>query len=122
MLGDAASVHASGRGQHHLPRGQPLQRILLDAGAHLLTSVLFDYTGAYSHLIDQLAAGEFGEVYTMNLENQGVRLLEFPDTVEVETRTTVDDVSARIVSGEITVSAVGDADGVRTRLDELFPR
>ncbi len=92
-----------------------------DAGTWLLTSVLFDYTGAYNHLIDQLDAGAFGEVYTMNLENGGVRLLDFPDTVGDDTRASVDDASAQIVAGEITVSAISDTDGMRDRLDELFP-
>ena len=93
-----------------------------DAGTWLLTSVLFDYTGAYTHMIDQLDAGAFGDVYTMNLENGGVRLLDFPETVGDDTRTAVDDTSAKIVAGDITVSAIGDADGMTDRLDELFPR
>jgi simple sugar transport system substrate-binding protein len=93
-----------------------------DAGTWLLTSVLFDYTGAYNHMIDQLDAGTFGDVYTMNLENGGVRLLDFPETVDDDTRSAVEDASAKIVAGDITVSAIGDADGVSDRLDELFPR
>lgn len=93
-----------------------------DAGEYLLTSVLFDYRGAYNDLIQQLREGSFGDVHTMSLENDGVRLLEFasfagPDTVEA-----VDEAQTRIVSGEIAVSAIGDSEGVRELLDELFPR
>jgi basic membrane protein A len=92
-----------------------------DAGAHLLTSVLFDYTFAYSTLIDHVTNGTFGEVYTMSLENEGVRLLELPDSVSAETQGRVADTRAAIIAGEIVVSSVADADGVHRRLDELFP-
>lgn len=92
-----------------------------DAGTYLLTSVLFDYTGAYRTLIQQLQDGTFGEVYTMGLENGGVRLLDLPDTVSESTRQQVEETSAAIVAGEITVSSIPDADGVNKRLDELFP-
>jgi simple sugar transport system substrate-binding protein len=93
-----------------------------DAGRHLLTSVLFDYTGAYTAMIEALANGSFGEVYTMSLENGGVRLLEFPGDVGEATRTAVEQARTGIVDGEIVVTAVGDADGVSERLDDLFPR
>lgn len=93
-----------------------------EAGEVLLTSVLFDYRAAYRTMIACLREGSFGTVYTMNLENQGVGLLEFPDTVADSTVTGVDETRQRIIAGEIEVSSVGDADGVHKRLDELFPR
>ncbi|MGI8962873.1 MAG: BMP family protein [Thermomicrobiales bacterium] len=92
-----------------------------DAGQHLLTSVLFDYRGAYTELIQQLREGSFGEVHTMNLENDGVRLLPFAAFADPDTVETVDAVRVQIVDGDIVVSAIGDADGLRERLDELFP-
>jgi basic membrane protein A len=92
-----------------------------DAGTHLLTSVLFDYTGPFTTFIEQLGNGSFGDVYTMGLANGGVRLLELPETVSVETRREVDEAGASIVAGETVVSAISDADGVHRRLDELFP-
>ena len=92
-----------------------------DAGTYLLTSVLFDYTDAYRTLIQQLQDGTFGDVYTMGLENGGVRLLDLPDTVSDETRRQVEETSAAIVAGEISVSSIPDADGLHKRLDELFP-
>ncbi|HYI24486.1 MAG TPA: BMP family ABC transporter substrate-binding protein, partial [Thermomicrobiales bacterium] len=131
-MGDGASfgmIQAINEHNDANPSDAPIQFIDVigdksgtDAGKYLLTSVLFDYTGAYNHLIDQLNAGAFGEVYTMNLENQGVRLLEFPEAVGKETRAAVDEASAQIIAGDITVSAIGDADGLKARLDELFPR
>jgi simple sugar transport system substrate-binding protein len=92
-----------------------------DAGQHLLTSVLFDYTGAYTALIGQLQDGSFGEVYTMNLENEGVRLLDLTSTADPETVTRVEVVRGEIIDGTIEVSAIGDAGGVHDLLDELFP-
>ena len=92
-----------------------------DAGTYLLTSVLFDYTHAYTSLIEQLLAGTFGEVYTMGLENDGVRLLDLPESVSTETRNQLTEAREGIIAGEITVSSIADADGVHQRLDELFP-
>ena len=92
-----------------------------DAGKYLLTSVLFDYTGADTFMIDALADGSFGEVYTMNLENNGVRLLDLGDQVSPETSKSVTSYQEQIIDGKVKVSAVGDADGLSKRLKELFP-
>jgi simple sugar transport system substrate-binding protein len=93
-----------------------------DSGQYLLTSVLFDYRSAYTTLIGQLQDGSFGQVYTMSLENEGVRLLDISETTAPETAARVQEVQEAIIAGEIEVSAIGDADGVHARLDELFPR
>ncbi len=88
----------------------------------LLTSVLFDFTVVYNQMIDDIEAGTFGKVYTLNVENGGVRLLDLPPTVPVEVVEEVKRAQQGIVDGTIQVSAIGDAEGVRKRLDELFPR
>ena len=44
----------------------------------LLTSVLFDYRGVFEEMIRDLDTGEFGKVYTMDVANGGVRLLDLP--------------------------------------------
>jgi simple sugar transport system substrate-binding protein len=93
-----------------------------DSGQHLLTSVLFDYTNAYVTLIEQLQDGTFGGVYTMSLENEGVRLLDITETTAPDTATKVREAQEAIIAGRIEVTAVGDADGVHKLLDELFPR
>lgn len=93
-----------------------------DAGEFLLTSVLFDYQGAYRTMIASLRDGGFGSVYTMSLENAGVRLLACPGTVAQATTARVEETRKRIIAEEIKVSSIGDAQGVRRRLDELFPR
>jgi len=92
-----------------------------EAKDFLLTSVLFDYTATYLQLIDDLEQGTFGSVVTMNVENNGVRLLEPEIDVSEENWAQVQETREKIVSGDITVSAIGDADGVHNRLKELFP-
>ena len=90
-----------------------------DAADLLLTSVLFDYTGAFNQLIDDLEAGAFGSVYTMDLENEGVRLLDPPVEVAEETMTRVDEASQGILDGEIEVPAISDAGELADFLDGL---
>jgi basic membrane protein A len=93
-----------------------------EAKDFLLTSVLFDYTGAYTKLIGDLEAGTFGSVYTMNLSNDGVRLLDPVIPVSAEGTQHVAQAKAGIMSGKIKVSAIGDADGTHKRLQELFSK
>lgn len=92
-----------------------------EAKDFLLTSVLFDYTGTYRQLVNDLEAGTFGSVVTMNLENNGVRLLESPIPVSEAGTKLIAETRDKIVAGEITVSVIGDADGTHQRLKELFP-
>src|SRR5918995_1105566 len=108
-----------------------------DARQILLSSVLFDYTGVYTQMLDNIASGSFGQVYTMTLANGGVRLLDLPlgDTSTPVAATPIATPSAgggtvqgavataqqAIIAGEITVSAVDDSAGVHQRLAELFP-
>jgi simple sugar transport system substrate-binding protein len=88
----------------------------------LLTSVLFDYTGVYNQMIDEIEQGTFGRVYTMDVQSGGVRLLDLPEAVPAETAQAVEQAREDIISGKIKVSAVVEADQVHTRLDELFPQ
>jgi simple sugar transport system substrate-binding protein len=85
----------------------------------LLSSVLFDYSGIYSQMLDDIAAGAFGKVYTMDVASGGVRLLDPPADTPAEALAAVDAAREGILSGEITVSAIGDAEAMRARLDEL---
>ena len=131
-MGDGASfgmMQAINEHNEANPNDTPVQFIDVigdksgsDAGRHLLTSVLFYYRQAYTTHIQQLIDGGFGEVYTMSLENGGVRLLDLPEGTSEETVARVSEIQEQIVSGDITVSSIGDADGVHERLDELFPR
>ncbi len=130
-MGDGASfgmVQAINDHNSQNASGAPVQFIDVigdksgtDAGKFLLTSVLFDYTGAYTAMLDGLEHGLFGEVYTMNLENGGVHLLDLGDRVKPETAKAVADYQQQIIAGKVKVSAIPDADGLRKLLDQLFP-
>ncbi len=85
----------------------------------LLTSVLFDYTGIYEQMIKDIEAGTFGKVYTMDVKNGGVRLLDLPDWVPQEVKDAVAAAQKDIVDGKIKVSAIGDAEGMKAKLKEL---
>ena len=90
-------------------------------GDALLTSVLFDYSGIYGQMIDDLQAGTFGKVYTMDVANGGVRLLDLPESVPQEVRDSVAQAQQDIVDGKITVSAISDSGEMKAKIDELFP-
>ncbi len=106
-----------------------------DAGEILLSSVLFDYTGVYTQLLDNAGGDAFGQVYTMTLANGGVRLLDLPlggtatpvaatpaaTPVGGNVQSAVATAQQAIIDGQIDVSAVGDPAGVQQRLAELFP-
>lgn len=85
----------------------------------LLTSVLFDYTGLYQQMLSDIESGAFGKVYTMDVASGGVRLLDLPADVPAEVKQAVEQAKADIIAGKIKVSAIGDAEGMRKRLDEL---
>jgi len=85
----------------------------------LLTSVLFDYTGVFEEIIAAVGTPDFGTVHTMNLENGGVRLLDLPESVSQDVKDQVEQAKTGILDGSITVDAIGDAEGVKTKLTEL---
>ena len=91
-------------------------------GDVLLSSVLFDYSGIYKQMLDDLKAGTFGSVYTMDVKNGGVRLLELPDEVAQEAKDAVAEAEKSIVDGSITVSAISDAEEMKAKIAELFPQ
>ncbi|MCD6029919.1 MAG: Purine-binding protein precursor [Thermomicrobiales bacterium] len=90
-------------------------------GDVLLSSVLFDYSGVYRQMIEDLAAGTFGKSYVMDVANEGVRLLDLPDDVPQEVKDAVAAAQEQIVSGDLEVSAIGDAEEMKARIAELFP-
>ncbi len=85
----------------------------------LLTSVLFDYSSLYDQMIGDIENGAFGKVYTMDVASGGVRLLDLPADVPADVVKAVEQAKADIIAGKIKVSAIGDAEGMHKRLDEL---
>jgi basic membrane protein A and related proteins len=90
-------------------------------GDILLTSVLFDYTGIYDQMIGDIENGTFGKVYTMNLKNGGVRLLDLPDAVPQDVKDLIAQTQKDLIDGKIKVDVISDAEGTRAKLKELFP-
>ena len=91
-------------------------------GDVLLSSVLFDYTGIYKQMLDDLANGTFGDVYTMDVKNGGVRLLDLPEDLKQDAKDAVAEAEKAIVDGSITVSAISDAEEMKAKIAELFPQ
>jgi simple sugar transport system substrate-binding protein len=85
----------------------------------LLTSVLFDYSGLYEQMLDDLESGAFGRIYSMDVASGGVRLLDLPADVPPEVVKAVEQAKADIIAGKIKVSAIADAERMHQRLDEL---
>ncbi|MFM9108038.1 MAG: BMP family protein [Chloroflexota bacterium] len=91
-------------------------------GDALASSVLFDYSGIYQQMVDDLKAGKFGGEYVMDVKNGGVRLLDLPEAVPQEIKDAVAAAEKEIVDGKITVSAIGDAEAMKAKVAELFPQ
>ncbi len=85
----------------------------------LLTSVLFDYTGIYKEMINDLASGTFGKIYTMDVKNGGVRLLDLPETTDQTVKDAVAAAREAVIAGTIAVSAIGETDAMKAKLAEL---
>jgi simple sugar transport system substrate-binding protein len=91
-------------------------------GDALLSSVVFDYTGIYQQMLDDLRSGEFGKVYVMDVRNGGVRLLDLPEDLGQDVKDAVSQAEEEIVSNTVTVSAISDAEEMKARIAELFPQ
>lgn len=85
----------------------------------LLTSVLFDYTNVFEQIIANVGTPDFGQVYTMDVANGGVRLLDLPASVPQDVKDQVEKAKAGILDGSIKVDAIGDAEGMKAKLAEL---
>jgi simple sugar transport system substrate-binding protein len=93
----------------------------IDRDKSILTSVLFDYNGVYEEMVGDVGRGKFGRIYTMNLANHGVRLLDLPAEVGGAPREAAQAAREQVVSGKVKVSLIGAIPEMRKRLRELFP-
>jgi simple sugar transport system substrate-binding protein len=85
----------------------------------LLSSALFDYSRIYEQMIKDFEAGTFGQNYVMDVKNNDVRLLDLPASVPQEVKDAVAKAQTDIAAGTISVSIIGDADGMKAKLAEL---
>jgi simple sugar transport system substrate-binding protein len=75
----------------------------IDEQGVLLSSVLWDFSGAYSQALADLAAGTYGEtVYYLDAANGGIRLLD-TQHISDEARAAVEAALTGIADGSITV-------------------
>ncbi len=88
-------------------------------GEALLTSVLYDFAPTYRQMIVDIESRTFGKTYTMDAHNGGVRLLEFPDNVPSDAVQALAPIQQSVTDGQLTVEAIPDAEGVRSKLEEL---
>jgi len=90
-----------------------------DESATVLTSVLFDFAPIYRQMVADLGTRTFGKTYTMDGQNDTVRLRNLPDTASDATRAAIADGESKIKAGLLPVDAVTEMDGVRSKLEEL---
>jgi simple sugar transport system substrate-binding protein len=84
----------------------------LDTG-HLLTSVVWDMTPVYTQMIEDLRNDEFGtKSYAISLAGDSVKLLETPQIDEAAWEEVMA-LQEQIVSGEIEIDPIFDAEEVR---------
>ncbi len=91
----------------------------IDDNNNLLSSVLWDFSGAFIRMIEDINAGTFGESnYDLGLADGSVDLLQtdlIPDDIWAE----VQDLKQQILDGEVVVENVSDADAVRERMSSV---
>ncbi|MFV2062197.1 MAG: BMP family ABC transporter substrate-binding protein [Chloroflexota bacterium] len=75
----------------------------IDEQGVLLSSVLWDFSVAFTQAVDDLAAGTYGEeVYVLDAANGGMTLLDTPN-ISDEGRAAVEAARAAIADGSVTV-------------------
>ena len=72
-------------------------------------------------MISDMRDGTFGKVYTMDVDNGGVRLLDCRPTSRRTSRMRSTTPRKTIVSGKIKVDAIGDAGGDEDQAGGALP-
>jgi basic membrane protein A len=88
----------------------------VDPNGVLLSSILWDFTGAFEDAIAQIDAGTFGtSVYTLDVANGGIALLQTPN-ISADAWTAVQTALAGISDGSISVPVTATEDEVKALL------
>jgi simple sugar transport system substrate-binding protein len=90
-----------------------------DEGDVLLTSVLYDFAPTWRQMIADIETRTFGKTYIMDAQNGGVRLLEFPNGIPDAVTQAMTDVQKKVTDGLLSVEVIPDAEGVRSKMEEL---
>lgn len=86
---------------------------------HLLSSVLWDFQGAFERMVADINAGTFGESnYDLSLADGSVDLLQ-TDLIPADVWAEVQALKQQIIDGDLTVEVVTDADAVRARMSSV---
>ena len=90
----------------------------IDEQGVLLSSVLWNFDGLYTRAIEDIGAGTFGqEGYTLNLENEGIALLQ-TEHIDDELWTELEDTRQQIIDGEIEVPYTAEQSEVEALINE----
>lgn len=91
----------------------------IDTNGHLLSSVLWDFSGVFEQMVRDIEAGTFGNSgYALGAGDGSVSLLKtdlIPDDLWAE----LQDIKQQLLDGDIVVEIVTDADGVRSRMSSV---
>ncbi len=91
----------------------------IDDGGHLLSSVLWDFSGAFERMITDIEAGTFGQTnYDLGLADGSVDLLK-TDLISADLWAEVQGLKQQILDGSVTVENIADADGVHERMSSV---
>jgi simple sugar transport system substrate-binding protein len=91
----------------------------IDDGGHLLSSVLWDFSGAFERMITDIGAGTFGNTnYDLGLADGSVDLLQ-TDLIPADLWAEVQDLKQQILGGSVVVENIADADGVHARMSSV---
>ena len=91
----------------------------IDTEGHLLSSVLWDFSGVFEQMVLDIEGGTFGDAgYSMGTADGAVDLLRtdvIPDNIWSE----LQDIKQQLVDGDIVVELVTDAEGVHSRMSSV---
>ena len=91
----------------------------IDGEGHLLSSVLWDFSGAFKQMVADIEAGTFGKSnYDLGLADGSVDLLQ-TDLIPADVWAEIQDLKQQILDGQIKVEVVFDADGVHSRMSSV---
>ena len=94
----------------------------IDRADVLLSSILFDFSVVFDEVIQSTIDGSFGKQHWVSVKNGGVYLLEPNKAVPNDVTAEIEAARQKILSGEIKVVDIVEADALHKYLDKNFPK
>jgi simple sugar transport system substrate-binding protein len=94
----------------------------IDRADVLLSSLLFDFSVVYDEIIQSIIHGAFGKQHWISIKNAGIYLLEPNKAVPERVRAEIEAARLKILSGEIDVVDIVEADDLHSYLSKNFPK